>query len=130
MYINSGINSSPTIAEKAGAALNNAACLAAKYDGNGNVVLTGAGNHAVGILIPETPDAVAQGDTLTLQVKDIGYWKAGATFTKGTELTPDANGKAVAAAAGNFILAVALEEATAADQIIKVQIIKAGYKPA
>ena len=31
---------------------------------------------------------------------------------------------------GNFITAVALSKATAAGDVIKIQIVKAGYKPA
>ena len=50
--------------------------------------------------------------------------------TAGDLLTPDATGKATKAAAGNFILAQALEAATAADQVIHVQIIKAGFASA
>ena len=40
-----------------------------------------------------------------------------------------AEGKAVKAAAGNFITAVALSAATEAGSVVKVQLIKAGYKP-
>ncbi len=130
MYLSTGINDTPTIVGKATAAINGGAFLAAKFDANGGIVLAGAGNNALGLLLPTTPDAVAAGEDVTVQVKDIGLWKVGAAVAFGDELTPDANGKAITAAVGNFITAIALEKATAADQIIKVQIVKAGYKPA
>ena len=83
----------------------------------------------VGLLIPETEDSVAAGDDVTVQVKDIGLWTVGAAVDAGALLMSDANGKAVAATAGKFVLAQALEAATAAGQVIHVQIIKAGYVP-
>ena len=89
-----------------------------------------AGANAIGIVTPSSDDAVAAGDDLNVQVKDIGTWIAGEAVDAGAELTPDANGKAVEAAEGDFITAVALEAATAAGQRISVQICKAGYKPA
>jgi len=130
MYLSTGINDTPTIVGKATAAINGGAFLAAKFDANGGIVLAGAGNNALGLLLATTPDAVAAGDDVTAQIKDIGLWRVGAAVAFGAELTSDANGKAVTAAVGNFITAIALEKATAADQIIKVQVVKAGYKPA
>ena len=128
MYIGTSINESPVIAAQAGQAITNGALLAVAMDADGVKVVSTAGGVAVGLLIPET-DNVAAGDTVTVQVKDMGLWKVGAAVTAGDLLTPDATGKATKAAAGNFILAQALEAATAADQVIHVQIIKAGYVP-
>lgn len=130
MYLSTGINDTPTIVGKATVAINGGAFLAAKFDANGGIVLAGAGNNALGLLLATTPDAVAAGDDVTAQIKDIGLWRVGAAVAFGAELTSDANGKAVTAAVGNFITAIALEKATAADLIIKVQVVKAGYKPA
>lgn len=126
MYIGTSINESPVIAGKAGADITGGAMLAVTMDSNGIKTVDTAGAAAVGLLIAETDD-VKSGDTVTIQVKDIGLWKAGAAIAAGALLTPDANGKATTAASGNFILAQALEAATAADQVIHVQIIKAGY---
>ena len=86
-----------------------------------------AGAEAVGLIIAESEAAIASGDDVTVQVKDIGLWIAGAAVNAGAMLMSDANGKAVTATAGKFILAQALEAATAAGQAIHVQIIKAGY---
>lgn len=73
-------------------------------------------------------DGIAAGEDVTIQVKDIGLWKTGAAVKAGAELMADASGKAITATTGKFILAFALEEATAADQVIRVQVCKAGYK--
>lgn len=130
MFISTSINDSPVITGKATAAINNGAFLAAKFDANGGIVLAGAGEKALGVLIATTPDAVAAGGDVTVQIKDIGLWKTGAAVAAGAELTSDANGAAVTAAAGNYVTAIALESATAAGQTIKVQIVKSGKMPA
>lgn len=129
MYIGTSINESPVIAAQAGAEIMDGALLAVAMDATGVKTVAEAGGVAVGLLIPET-DTVAAGDTVTVQVKDMGLWKTGAAVAAGDLLTPDAAGKATKAAAGNFILAQALEAATAADQVIRVQIIKAGFAAA
>lgn len=128
MHIGTSINESAVISAKAGAAISNGAMLAAAMGSTGTVAPVGtAGAEAVGVIIPETDAAVAAGDDVTVQVKDIGLWIVGAAVNAGAMLMSDANGKAVTATAGKFILAQALESATAANQVIHVQIIKAGY---
>lgn len=128
-YIGTSINPSPTITGKAAGAIADGAFLAAAFTADGAIEVAKADAGALGVFIPET-DNIAAGGDVTVQVKDIGLWKTGAAVKAGAELMADATGKAVAATAGKFILAVALEAATAADEIIQVQICKAGYKPA
>lgn len=130
MFISTSINDSPVITGKATAAINNGAFLAVKFDGNGGIVLAGAGENALGLLIATTPEKVEAGEDVTVQIKDIGLWKTGGAVAAGAELTPDANGAAVTAAAGKYVTAIALEAATAAGQVIKVQIVKSGKLPA
>ena len=131
MYIGTSINESSVISAKAGAAISGGAMLAAAMGATGTVsVVSTAGAVPVGLLIPETEAAVAAGDDVTVQVKNIGLWTAGAAVDAGALLMSDANGKAVTATAGKFVLAQALEAASADGQIIHVQIIKAGYVPA
>ena len=129
-YNNAAINESPTISELAGAAMTSPAMKAVKYDSSGNIVFATAGALVAGLLLPSAEDSVASGDRVDVQIKDIGLWIAGAAVAKGAELASDANGKAVTAAAGDFIAAIALEAASAAGKVIKVQIVKLGYKPA
>lgn len=125
-YIGTSINDSATINAKASANIADGSFLAAQL-GTTGIAIAGAGANAIGLLPAET-GAVAAGDSVTVQIKDIGRWKAGAAFAVGAELSSDANGKAITAVTGKFITAIALEPATAVDQVVKVQICKAGYK--
>lgn len=130
MFLGTAINTSPTIAGKAGASITNGAFLAVRFDEAGDTILAAAGSNALGLLVATTPAAVAVGNDVTVQIKDIGLWTAGAAVAAGAELTPNAAGQAVAAATGNHVLGVALEAATAAGQVIRVQITKSGRQPA
>lgn len=128
-YFGSSINESPTVVFPAGEKLENARGIALAISG-GKVVKPTAGAHVVGISLIETDETVEKGMDVDIQVKDIGKWTAGEAVTAGTELAADAAGRAVAAKAGDFIAGIALGSAEKAGTWIKVQIIKAGYKPA
>lgn len=131
MYLSTGINDSSTIVRKATGAIANGAFKAVKFDANGGIVTGGvAGEKTLGILIATTPEAVAAGEDVTIQIKDIGLWEAGAAIKAGDELTTSATGTAAVAAAGNYVLAVALEAAAAPGAVIKIQIVKSGKVPA
>lgn len=130
MFLSTGINDSPTIVGKSTGAIANGAFLAAKFDAAGGIVLAGAGEKALGLLIASTPEAVAAGEDVTVQIKDVGLWKTGAAVAAGAELTSDAAGAAVTAAVGNYVTAIALEAAAAPGAVIKVQIVKSGKVPA
>lgn len=129
-YTSLSINDSPTIAMEAAAELKDARCLAVKFDENGKGVLCGAGENAIGILLANVEETIPADGQMDVQVKDIGRWVAGGAVSAGDELTSDATGKAVKAAAGNFITAIALAAAEKAGDIILVQIVKAGYMAA
>ncbi len=128
-YFGSSINDSPTIVLSAGDKLENARGIALAVK-DGVAVEPEAGAHVIGISLIETDEMVEKGMDIDIQVKDIGKWTAGEEITAGTELAADAEGRAVAAKAGDFILGVALDNASEAGTWMKVQIIKAGYKPA
>lgn len=127
-YHGTGINDSPTIVAKAADAITDGAFLAATLTENGAAV-SKAGETPIGIMIPETEN-VAAGDDVHIQVKDMGLAKVGAAVNAGDPLAAGENGKLVKAEDGAFILAFALETATAADQVISVQICKAGFAAA
>ncbi len=127
-YFGSSINESPTVVFPAGEKLENARGIALGLNGN-KVMKPAAGAHVVGISLIETDEIVETGRDIDIQVKDIGKWVAGEEISIGTELATDDDGKAVAAKAGDFIVGVALSSAEKAGTWIKVQIIKAGYKP-
>lgn len=126
MYNGSTINDSATIVGAANAAISGGEFLAAKFTSGKIAKCSVSGESAMGIIIPGQ-DSIAEGDDVTVQIKDIGYWKCGAVINAGSELMTDANGCAIVATSGGFILAIALE-AGVSGQIIKVQIAKLGYK--
>lgn len=128
-YFGSSINESPTIVLPAGDKLENARGIALAIK-DGAVVKPEAGAHVIGLSLIETDETVEKGIDVDIQIKDIGKWVAGEEITVGTELATDANGNAVAAKDGDFIIGVALSSAKEAGTWIRVQIIKAGYKPA
>ncbi len=127
MYLGTSINDSAVITAKANAAINNGDFLAAKFSNGKIVKCSVAGENAMGLIMPGQ-EAIAAGGDVNIQIKEIGLWKTGAAVAAGAEVTTNADGKAITATAGAFILGIALEEAVAADAVIKVQIVKAGYK--
>lgn len=128
-YLGASINTSSVIAEAAGAAIENGAFCAVKYDENGAVVLCDtAGELTAGILLPETTQKISSGEDVTIQIKDIGYCKAGAEIKKGQEVMTDAQGRVIPATSGKFVIGYAMTSATAENEIIEVDIRKCGYK--
>lgn len=132
-YIGNQINQSPTIVEKAGADIADGRNKLYKYDTNGDLVLAGAGEMAVGIGLIETgyndvtgveAGKVVKGDNVTVQIKDIGLVQAGAEIKKGAEVAADANGLAVTAQTGNYVIGIAQDAATAKGDFIYIQITK------
>lgn len=127
-YYGTTINDSPTIAGEAAANLVNAEFLAVKFNSDGKIAKASvAGENVLGLL-PAEQGNVSSGGDVTVQIKECGLWKAGAAIAAGAELMTDVNGAAVTATSGGFIFAVALESAAAAGDVIRIQIIKAGYK--
>lgn len=127
------INPSPTIVEKAGAEITDCRNRIMKYDSNGDVVLATDGKSIpVGIALIEAgynditgaeSGKVAKGDNVDILVKDMGVVIAGAEIKKGQEVTAGANGLAAAAATGDYVLGIALSNATA-NGFLKIQIAK------
>lgn len=127
-YFGTSINESPTIVLEAGKDIEGAQGIALAIK-NGKAEKPTAGANVIGLSLFTNDEKVKAGDDVDIQVKDIGKWIAGEAVAVGDELTTNAEGKAVKAAAGNFITAVALSAATEAGSVVKVQLIKAGYKP-
>lgn len=128
-YIGTTINDSPVIAGVSAAALTDKAFLAVKFDENGKIALCSTeGEVALGVLPAEEGNKAA-GDTITVQIKDIALMVAAGSIAAGAEVMTDANGKAKTAAGGKFVIGYALKAATAAGEVIPVQIAKS-TKPA
>ena len=127
------INPSCTIVEKAGAEIADVRNRIMKYDENGSVVLAGAGTDIpVGIALIEAgynditgveSGKAAAGDDVDILIKDMGVALAGAAIKKGQEVAAGAEGKAAAAAAGDYVLGIALE-AAAADEYFPILITR------
>lgn len=128
-YVGDSINASPTIAERAGAAIPGGAGLAVKYDANGCIVpCATAGEPALGVIIMQQGD-VAVGDSVTVQIKDVATCVSGGAVSKGALVAVNASAQAVAAGAGDFAIGMALSGAAAAGQMVQVQICKCGFVP-
>ena len=127
------INPSPTIVEKAGADIADCRNRIMKFDDNGNVVLAAAGTDIpVGIAIIEAgyndisgveSGKVKAGDDVDILIKEMGVVLAGASIKKGQEVAAGADGLAAVAAAGNYVLGIALDNAEA-NEYLPVQIAK------
>lgn len=126
--IGTATNSSPYLAAPAAAAIENGKNHFATLGKNG-VSLATAGAAAVGILLPDTEDKVAAGECVTIQIKDRTLIQTGGAITAGDPVASDATGCAVKAEAEKFIVGYAMESATAAGQIIHIQITKSGFVP-
>ena len=120
-YLATSINESPTIVEKAGAAIADVRGKAVKY-AEGGVALAGAGELAIGVGILTNDEATAKGADVDIQIKDIGHVLAGGKIAKGAELSADANGAFVTASTG-YVLAIALEDAEAAGVYIRARLV-------
>lgn len=132
-YRGAQFNQSISIAELAGAAIEDVRNLIMKYDDNGNVVPATAGTDIpVGVAIIEagnnditgqTSGKVEVGDQVDILIKDRVVVLAGAAIKKGQEVAAGANGMAAVAEAGNYVLGIALRNAEAGEYL-EIQIAK------
>lgn len=127
------INQSATIAEKAGADIEDCRNRAMAYDEDGNVVPASDGTKPiVGVALVEAgwndisgahSGKVLKGEDVDIQVKDIGYILSGGEIAKGTEVTAGEGGLAATAAAGDYVIGLALDAARK-DEYCRIQIVK------
>ena len=132
-YRGAQFNQSISIAELAGAAIEDVRNLIMKYDENGNVVLATAGTDIpVGVatieagyndITGQTSGKVEVGDQVDILIKDRVVVLAGGTVKKGQEVAAGAGGMAVAAAGGDYVLGFALRNAEAGEYL-EIQISK------
>lgn len=127
VYEYTTIHTSPTIALEVNGELGDIRGKAVKF-ADGKVQLPGAGEVPVGIVLLSEEESVKTNDIVTVQVKDIGKWKAGAAVAVGDLLTTDAEGLCQKATSGQYIFAKALSTAKAKNDFITVQIVNAGYE--
>lgn len=125
-YFGTSINESPTIILPASENITEARGMAMVIK-NGGLAKPAAGDVVTGISLMTNEDTLETGDEATIQVKDIGKWKASGTIAVGDLLATDASGLAAKATSGQFVVAQALSAAAKKGTLVKVQIIKAGY---
>ena len=70
------------------------------------------------------------GTEVDVLIKDIGLALAGGAIKKGEHLTATTTGAVQKAAAGNFILGIAMTATTAAGELVQIQMTKSGYEKA
>lgn len=119
------INGSQTISVETASALELGPFVAAAF-ADGKICKCNDSLIPFGITITETDENVAAGEDVYIQIKDISVWKTGGAFAVGEALASDAEGRAVKAVSGKFILGFALEESVGENQLVRVQISKSG----
>ncbi|MCL2416028.1 MAG: DUF2190 family protein [Defluviitaleaceae bacterium] len=125
--LNSTMNNSATIVEIAAADIPAPAHKAVMYNANGDVVIATSGDAAIGMVLSSSLDPISAGRRVHILIKYIGLLEAGAAITKGQLITINPQGQGVPATSGDFIFGRAFESATAAGNVIQVQINQMGY---
>ncbi len=137
-YLNAFINNTATIREAVAVDITDASHKAVAYNSEGNLILPAAdGDPAVGVILSDAA-AFDSGSALVTKagmevdvlIKNIGLIEAGEAVAKGDLLTVCTTGCAKKAAAGNFILGVAMTAADTAGELVQIQITKSGYAAA
>jgi len=77
-----------------------------EVNASGQLAVVGAGLHADGVLQNDPSAAGRAGEMAILGIIQV---KCGGTITRGSYVTSDSTGKAVAATTGNIILGTAME---------------------
>lgn len=96
-----------TYARNAGADLSEKLHYFGKIDTDGDIILAADGGPVAGVII----EAAAENYPATIQFGGIGKVICAEAITPGAILASDTNGKAVAAAAGDWIVGIAINSA-------------------
>lgn len=108
----------PVSTVEASGDLSSSQFLFVTIDSNGQAAVAGDGVVVVGVL-QDKP--AAQGRACSIYGSgSISKVKAGAAVAAGAKVSSDAAGKAVTAASGEYIAGIALDAASAANQLISV----------
>ena len=118
------INDSATIAEVAGADIENGAGKAVKYDDNGNVVLAGGGELIAGVLLVQERTPVEKGDSVTVQIRYSAKVLAGGPVKKGEAVAVSADGTFVKATSGQYIAGYAITPASEAKKYFVIDLVR------
>lgn len=131
-YLNVFMNNSATIRDVLAADVQDAPHKAVAYNTDGKLALPATdGDPAIGVVLCDAPvnssGVTPTGTEIDVLIKDIGLIEAGAAVTKGDLLTVTTDGTIRKAAAGEYILGIAMTAATAAGELAQVYITHGGY---
>ena len=109
---------------KAGADLSAKQYFFVKIDANGDAVLAGNGENAIGVL----QNAPASGEAANIAVAGVSKVIIGDTTSLDSVvvISSDANGKATLGVSTDFALAILIEDTTANDDVVSCLIQKTG----
>lgn len=123
IYTGTQINTSATYAFPAAVEIADPRNKAIVVTADGAKVATGGTAPIMGVALITNDFPVKAGEDVHVQIKEIGYVKCGGEVTVGAALTANAEGLAVVATDGAYVLGTALTSGVAGD-IISVQIVK------
>lgn len=131
-YLNAFINNSATIRDVLAADVENAPHKVLAYNADGKLALPAAdGSPVIGIVLSDAPASdsgvTPAGTEVDMLIRHIGLAEAGAAVAKGDFLTATEDGAVRKAAAGEYILGIAMTAATAAGELAQVYITHGGY---
>ena len=134
-YLNAFVNNSPTIRDTLAADMVNAPHKVVAYNTNGKLALPAAdGDPVIGVILSDAPandsGITPAGAEVDVLIRHIGLAEAGAAVAKGDFLTATEDGTVRKAAAGEYILGIAMTAATAAGELAQVYITHSGYAKA
>lgn len=113
-YMTNGINTSATRVGIVADDMENVAGKAVKLNSDGLLEICNTkGEMPIGIVTIDNEADVSKGDNVTYQIFAVGIAAISATVTAGTELTPGSDGTLVAAEAGDFVCAIAMNDCNA-----------------
>ena len=121
-YLNSFINDSNTITERAGAALAAPAHKAAMYGNGGGVLIATSAEKAIGIILSAGPDPIEEGAPVHILISRIGLLEAAGPIAKGDLVSINASGQGTVAESGGRAFGRAFTAAAAAGECIQVQL--------
>lgn len=131
-YLNAFINNSTTIRDVLAADVQDAPHKVLAYNTDGKLALPAAdGDPAIGIILSDAPandsGVTPSGTEVDVLIRHIGLAEAGAAVAKGDFVTATTDGAIRKAAAGEYILGIAMTAASAAGELAQVYITHGGY---
>lgn len=131
-YLNAFMNNSATIRDVLAADVEGAPHKVLAYNTDGKLALPDAGGAPViGIVLSDAPaggsGVTPAGTEVDVLIRHIGLAEAGAAVAKGDLLTATGDGTVCKAAAGEYILGIAMTAAAAAGELVQVYITHSGY---